>query len=126
MSRKVLIGIGLATATWSCGLTDPGACTTSIEPGIVVTIQDAIDRTPLAETAIGNVYDGTYVGPLVPNGFLGDGTMISRKAADERPGRYTVVVTHPGYREWRVENVVVRAGACHVGTVNLVAALVPE
>jgi len=123
MLLRMLIAVSLAATSWSCGLTDPGACTTSIEPGIVVTIRDAIDGTPLAETASGNVYDGTYVGPLVPYGFLGDGTMISRKAADERPGRYTVAVTHPGYREWRVENVVVRAGECHVRTVDLLAEL---
>jgi hypothetical protein len=43
--------------------------------------------------------------------------------AFERPGRYDVEVTAPGYRQWRGPGIHVTDGECHVETVALVARL---
>ena len=43
----------------------------------------------------------------------------------ERPGTYTVVVSKPGYQDFRIDNVVVARDVCHVITVAIDARLSP-
>jgi hypothetical protein len=50
--------------------------------------------------------------------------MISRSAAGERPGTYSVEVHRSGYRTWIATNVRVGRDACHVRTRTLRADLV--
>ncbi|HET6777637.1 MAG TPA: hypothetical protein VFH26_01985 [Gemmatimonadales bacterium] len=106
-----------------CG-TEP-TCTQGVEPAIVVEIRDGFDGTPLAGSSRGAVQEGQFVDSLRPYGSFGNGVLISRAAADERPGVYTVTVEHDGYLTWRVEGVRVQRGSCNVETVQLTAGLQP-
>ena len=112
-------------AATSLGCSTQSICTLSVDPGIVVTIRDATNGKSLAGTARGVVRDGEFSDSLRPYGGLGDGTLVSRAAADERPGVYTVTVEHPGYAPWERVGVRVRPGECHVQAAELMADLQP-
>lgn len=114
-----------ACVAGSLGCSTAPICTLSVDPGIIVTIRDATDGSPIAATARGLVRDGTFSDSLRPFGGLGDGTLISRAAADERPGVYTVTVEHLGYAPWQRIGVRVRPGECHVASAQLTADLQP-
>lgn len=107
-----LLAVPLAT----CG-TEPN-CTQEIRPGVVVEIRDAFDDAPLAANARGAVHDGTFVDSLRPYGSVGNGTLVSRAAADERPGDYRITVEYDGYFPWE-GGAGVRGDECHVETVQL-------
>jgi hypothetical protein len=98
-------------------------CTLDVLPAVIVEIRDGFDAAPLAENASGVVRDGTYTDSLQPYASVGNGTLVSRAAAYERAGVYSVIVQHPGYAEWRVDGVRVREGDCHVEPVELTANL---
>jgi hypothetical protein len=122
MTRCTLpVLVAAALAAGAC--TDDLVCTTSIEPGVVVEIRDAVDANPLADHATGTVRDGTYTDALRPYASTGEGVLLSRAAADERAGTYVVEVSHPGYITWEQSGVQVTENACHVDTVHLVAEL---
>jgi hypothetical protein len=96
------------------------SCSASVEPAVVVEIRDARTQLPLAASARGVVRDGTYVDSLRPHS--GGGTpfiLISRFAAFERRGTYSVKVEAPRYRTWTLGGVVVIADQCHVRTRHL-------
>lgn len=117
-----LFACGLvAGTTTSCG-TEP-TCTLDVLPAVVVEIRDGFDDAPLAETARGAVQQGEFVDSLRPYGAVGNGVLISRAAADERAGIYSVTVAHDGYAAWRRDGVRVRRDECHVETVHLSAYL---
>ena len=123
------VAVGLVTA--ACASDEPVGssyvCTADVKPAIVVEIMD-LTGAPLADNARGAVHDGTYVDSLTPYGFLGGRLptpMRSRRAADERRGRYRVEVRHPGYQTWVATDIVVTAGPCHVQTRTLTARLAP-
>jgi hypothetical protein len=120
-TRYLSLGLGVGFVT-SCGGTDP-ICTANIVPGVVVEIRDAFDGTPLAASARGVAREGSFVDSLRPHGSLGNGTLVSRAAADERAGSYTVTVEHAGYLTWQ-RGARVRANECHVETVTLTAYLI--
>ena len=104
------------------------SCTGISTPGIVVYIQHAITGEPLAAEARGAVQDGVYVDSLRPGAFSGftrPPTMVSRKAAHERPGTYLVQVVHEGFEPYIKDGIRVEAGICHVWTQYLYADLVP-
>ena len=107
----------VAGALESCG-TEPAACTEEVRPGVVVEIRDAFDGLALAAEARGGVQAGDFVDSLRPYGSVGNGTLVSRAAADERPGDYRVTVEHEGYAAWEGA-AHVRRDACHVETVFL-------
>jgi len=100
-------------------------CSTSIEPAIEVQVRDVESGLPAAERATGYVQDGSYVDSLQTYGSNGQGVPLSFRAADERPGIYTVVVIKEGYQTWKREGVRVDRDECHVQTRSLTAALVP-
>ncbi len=104
-----------------CG-TEP-ICTQGVEPAIVVEIRDGFDGTPLAGSARGAVQEGEFVDSLRPYGSFGNGVLISRAGADERPGVYSVTLESDGYPEWRVDGVRVHRVSCNVETVQLTADL---
>jgi hypothetical protein len=102
-------------------------CPAMISPAIVVEIRDARTGAPLANDARGAVHDGAYVDSLVPYEGTGGGAgpliLSSRRAADERPGTYSVEVNHPGYRGWTVAGVRASKGKCGVETHRIAASL---
>ena len=108
----------LLVSTALAGCSDWAGCTTSVEPGIVVEIRDAVDGTPIAATASGRVIEGSFQDSL----RLYDGS-LTRAGADEREGTYTVRVLHTGYAAWEQTGVRVRDTGCHVDTVTLQANL---
>ena len=113
--RHLALGM-LAAALASCG-TEP-ICTGEVRPGVVVEIRDAFDDAPLAAGASGAVHDGTFVDSLRPYGSVGNGTLVSRAAADERPGEYRITLEHEGYLAWEGA-ARVSGDQCHVETVHL-------
>jgi hypothetical protein len=123
MSDSILRAALLA-AVASGGCTDGMICTTSVEPGVVVEIRDAVDDTPLAAGATGRVRDGGFSDSLRAYGVTATGTLLSRAGADEREGTYVVEVSHPGFATWEQSGVRVSGDACHVETVQLQARLV--
>ncbi len=114
----------------SLGCTNPferlGACTTDFRPAIIVEIRDAVTGVPLAEAARGAVRDGAYIDSLRPAESLGPdpSSMLSRSAAGEREGTYSVEVQRNGYQTWTASGVRVSDGGCHVDTRRLRAQLV--
>lgn len=100
------------------------ACTFDVVPAIVVEIYDGDTGEPAAYAAVGYVQDGDYTDALTPYSGL-DSRMVSRRAADERPGKYDVFVSHEGYADWLRPDVRVGKGSCHVKTVRLRADLEP-
>jgi hypothetical protein len=118
VSSRTNILLSMLVTTALSGCSEWGACTTSVEPGVVVEIRDAVDGTPIAATASGSVHEGSFQDSL----RLYDGA-LSRAGADEREGTYTVRVLHTGYVTWEQTGVRVRDTGCHVGTVTLEADL---
>jgi hypothetical protein len=100
------------------GCSEWGACTLSVEPGVLVEIRDAADGTPIAASASGTIIDDNFQDSL----RLHDGA-LTRAGADERAGTYTVRVLHTGYVLWEQTGVRVRETGCHVDTVTLQADL---
>ena len=102
-------------------------CTDQFVPGIVVEIRDAGTGIPVAEEARGAVREGTYVDSLRP-GFSAasdPSLLLSRFAAGERAGTYSVEIQRSGYQTWTANNVVVVSDRCHVITQRLRADLIP-
>lgn len=129
LSRKSGPAI-IVTVVSLAGCSNPGAsyaCTAVVTPAIVVEIRDATSGAPLANGARGAVHDGAYVDSLTPYEGIGPdpNTLISRRAADERPGNYAIEITHAGYRPWTVAGVRAVAGVCGVITRRVSALLTP-
>lgn len=128
-ARVRAAGLVAALGLWAsgCGLLDPVVCTTSVEPAIVVWVYDAATGEPAAYGAEGTVRDGDYVDPLRPavSATADPTSLLSFRAADERPGSYEVRVAKDGYEPWVRTGVHARSGKCHVETVELDAHLVP-
>jgi hypothetical protein len=83
----------------ACNLvSEPYACTASVEPAVIVEIRDARSGAPLAADARGVVRDGSFVDSLRPSEFARAeaATLYSRRAADERAGTYAVEVQRAG------------------------------
>ena len=116
-----LIALGMLVLPLAgCG-TEP-ICTDETVPGVVVEIRDAFDDAPLAANARGAVHEGTFVDSLRPHSWIGNGTLVGRAAADERPGDYRITVEHEGYLAWE-GFARVRANECHVETMVVSAYL---
>lgn len=102
-------------------------CTADIRFAVEVEIRDAVTGSPLAQAAFGVVRDGSFSDSLTPARFLNadPSSMVSRQAAGERPGTYSVEVQRSGYRTWTATNVSVGRNKCHVDTRLLRADLAP-
>jgi hypothetical protein len=93
-------------------------------PAVDVEIREAGTDLPLAAAARGAVRDGAYTDSLQP-GRSDGGVLVSRRAAFERPGIYTVEIVAPGYAMWQRTGVVALEGACGVVSATLLAILEP-
>lgn len=101
------------------------ACTTSVEPALVVFISDSVTARPLASAAVGVARDGLFQDSLRPRLFSSAGELLARSGADERQGVYRVTVTLAGYRTWTSGTVAITRNVCHVNTQTLLARLQP-
>jgi hypothetical protein len=124
MNRIALLACGvlLPSILSGCDITDPGVCTTDVQPAIIVQVRDAATQAPIASGATGAVRDGSFTASLRPLD-VGENA-LELAGAEERPGTYTVTVDKPGYQQWEQERVRVRDARCHVRTVTLQANLV--
>jgi hypothetical protein len=112
----------------ACGRAlDPLACTEELRYGLNVTVVDSITgAAPPAAQLL--VHSDTYAedsglqhaAALGPSGPV----VLVIGAAGERPGRYDLTVSSPGYNDWTKSGVeVTRADACHVRPVAITARL---
>jgi hypothetical protein len=108
----------------ACSPSGPN-CDLQALPGILLTLTDAPSGAPPASSGAEITVSaaGGYVESITVEGIQVPGP---HTLAEERAGVYEVVVTAEGYQEWSASSVRVRQGVCHVETVELTAALVPE
>lgn len=108
----------------ACGPTAPD-CSLRPYPGIHLTLTDAASgahaASSMAEITV--FAEGGYIEAITVEGIQVPGP---HALAVARAGVYDVVVHAEGYQEWSASTVRVREGVCHVETVELTAALVPE
>ena len=116
-----ILAIGLALA--ACNVPTARVCTASVEPGIVVRIEDSATGAPSASAVTGEATAAGYADSLRPYESLGSGQLLSRAGAYERAGVYAVTLRGVGYREWHADQIRVAPGDCHVKTVTLTARL---
>ncbi|MDB5970210.1 MAG: hypothetical protein JWQ90_2660 [Hydrocarboniphaga sp.] len=96
-------------------------CTLSLEPGIIISVEDANTRQSIAGSSTAFLTDGTYQETVEPQ----NAAAVYLAGAFERAGTYTVRVHHDGYQDWSVSDVEVEQGKCHVVTDELAASLIP-
>lgn len=119
------VGIPCALLLGLCGTAcddDPVTCLTVYQPGFIVTITDSLSGEPRSEIATAIVTDGAFVDTLVPYLFSASGE-VAKAGAYERPGTYDLLVTAPGYLEYRRTGLQLTAGECHVRTLEVDARL---
>lgn len=125
MTRRISIAALALCAACSSnepGEAEPGpdvVCTLEARAGLVVTVRDAMTNENLAPEANVRVTDGDHSEMLDPIG----GTYAG---AYERPGTYTIVVSHPGHQQWQRAGVTVGRDECHVIPEHVEARLTPE
>jgi hypothetical protein len=124
LAQATLSLLGLAAI--GCDLTDGEVvCTDHIESGLHVAVQDSLTAAPAASGARLIARDGTYADTAsFPTGRADlDGQVL--RAADERPGVYSVTVEKDGFLTWARTGIVVTMDDydCHVVPVHLVARL---
>jgi len=86
-----------------------------------VFVRDSSSGAPIGRGSKATAADGIFVATATYPGGTQDDLPLS--LAHERAGTYTVVVTKPGYRDWRASGVRVTRDECHVITVTLTARL---
>ena len=134
MSRILWLLLLLTACTDTAGPSEGLVCSASVDPAIVVSLVDIVTGSQglpgfphsaeLMARRFGSVRDGDYVDSLRALASNED-TLLSVRAAPERPGRYDVLVRIEGYRDWQTLGVAVEPGVCHVQTVELRAVLQP-
>ena len=114
-----------------CGCSAGGevVCTASVDPSLVVYVNDAATGLPAAANATVTVTDGSYTAtlPASLSNLAPDGSEIPTGFSGpyERAGTYTVRVVRPGYADAERTGIRVTKGKCHVSTQTLTIALTP-
>ena len=99
---------------------DEGSCFLFVLHSVDVSLVDAETNAPLlAEGARVTVEDGAFVEELVP---AGDGTF---RGVEDRPGRYTISASSPGYDSWVQADILIAKTGCNTEPTSLTAALTP-
>lgn len=124
-ARFILMsGVFLMSAV-SCSSSPGGPggtiCTLEAKPALTVFVRDSSSGAPIGRGSRATATDGIFVSTATHPGGTQDDLPLS--LAHERAGTYTVVVTKPGYRDWRASGVRVTRDECHVITVTLTARL---
>ncbi len=124
MKKRFVLAFMVVTTT-ACGNSAGGyACPALARPGVIVEVRDAATGGPLGG-ARGTVTEGAYVDFLVPYrpSSTDPVTAVSLKAADNRPGRYSIEVKRDGYQTWTLAGVVADRDECGVRTTRVRADL---
>lgn len=120
MTRMIVVALVLAAG---CSgreePADPGppqtVCTLEARSALAVTVVDATTGARVTGATV-RATDGTRSENLT-------GLEGVYSGAHERPGTYTIVVSHPAYQQWQRAGVVVEADECHVITEQVEARL---
>jgi hypothetical protein len=99
-------------------------CTTSMEPSILVAVEDAVTGANITGGARGAIRRGAFLDSLRVYSWRDD-EVTALAAGEEDAGTFQVTVEHDGYVPWVRNGVEVEEGVCHVRTVSLVAELDP-
>jgi hypothetical protein len=110
----------LSLANAACKDEPAEACPAESRAGLLVEVRDARTGSPVAAGATVIARDGRFVATLTP---APDG--LVQLGLYERPGRYRVEISRPGYRSQVLESVRVVEEGCNVQTVRVAAALAP-
>ena len=116
---RTLAVVVLAVLSASCE--EPlTVCNLNLVYGLIVVPTDSITGRSLAGSGtLVEVRDGSYVDTLQQM------SATEYQGAGERPGTYTVMVQHQGYRPWQRNDIRVREDECHVIPVRVDARLEP-
>ncbi|MEX0269234.1 carboxypeptidase-like regulatory domain-containing protein [Leptolyngbyaceae cyanobacterium UHCC 1019] len=117
--NQAAIALGAIALTFSSTYTQAKPmkpCTPSFEPGITATVADAKTKTALEAQIV--IQESTFQETLRVQGATASGQTIYG-GAFERPGRYTVTASAPGYRSTVLKDVQVSKAECHVATRRL-------
>lgn len=120
MKAAALIAAALSLGACASGGEGPPdvVCTMEARSSLAVTVTDAGTGENLAPEATVRVTDGTFTETLTA--LPGSGVY---SGVYERPGTYTVVVSHPDYAQWQRAGIVVERDECHVITEEVSARL---
>lgn len=113
--------LGVSGCQWPFS---PGACTTEARPGLRIAVLDSAtgaSLVPARVVASAGVYADTAV--VITGSAPTAATDATYGLAHERPGVYSVTVERAGFRPWHRDGIRVRAGECHVRTVEMTARL---
>lgn len=131
-ARRTLLPLLAAVAAAGCSGEDDllpdcnptASLTVAVVPAITVEVTDSVSGAARADGATGYAVTGTVTVPLVPapQDVAGLPTLFAYGPA----GRYTVLVTRPGYASWAASDVRVEMDGCAPRTVGLRARLRPS
>ena len=110
------LALSCAVLILCLGITGCGDCTTEARWGLKVLVHDYSTGAAAGAGATVMAVTPGHSETLQP--FPDAETFVG---ATERPGRYTLTVSKPGYQLWTRESVQVEAGACHVETETVLA-----
>jgi hypothetical protein len=99
--------------------TDTPPCPPVVLPSLQVRVVDAATGASLSAGAGGSWVSGRYTGVLEPSPVPESDLIVYGPA-----GRYSLIVTHPGYQIWGRDDIQVLAGQCGPQTVLVRAELV--
>lgn len=116
--RLAIAAAGLVFA--GCEDTGTGAiCPDVAVPSIELQVVDAATGANLVPGMAAGWVSGQTAGP-----FVGSDPLGTEVVAYGPPGRYSVIVQHPGYVAWGRDDIRVAPGTCGPRTVSLRAAMV--
>ena len=118
-SRRSLLLASLALPAFVSAC-DDGSCFLFALFSVDVSLVDARTEAPIvAEEARVTVRDGSFVEELTP---VGNGEF---RGVEDRPGRYTVTASSPGYESWVQADIIISKGGCNARAAVLTASLTP-
>ena len=83
-------------------------------PAFIIEVRDKEMDSLLTPSANGFVQDGDFIDSLKDYLFNGEGIVVRKCAAYERPGVYDIYIQVPDYLDWDSADVLIFSGRCHV------------
>jgi hypothetical protein len=106
----------LVLGSWGCGSLGPAGCTDEFLFGVLATVVDAVDGSPVIDGLVGTLTEGQFREEM---GVFGN----TLQGAGERAGRYDLTVMAEGYDALTLSPIQVESDACHVKPVNVTVGL---
>ena len=113
----------VALLSYSCVQPARGpVCTNEARAGIVISVRNEKTNAALLDSVSATISSGTYTEELET--FGGKDSLFA--GAWERPGNYTLTVSHNRYKPTVPVSLSVQGDQCHVTTTSLVIKLLPK